>query len=72
MYVLEWCRDSNNLHVQQLAQSLESAQRAFTQNNPVRYVIIGTGTHAEMLALADQVRPIVVRRQRAIDRQEAA
>jgi len=59
MFALEWSHSSNDFHVQQLARGVASNKAAFTEDRPVKYVVIATGTRDEMLDLAEELRPIL-------------
>lgn len=72
MYVLEWHHASNNFHVQPLARALDSNRYAFAENRAAAYIAIGLGTHDEMTALADELRPVMRAREVASSRHKVA
>jgi histidinol-phosphate/aromatic aminotransferase/cobyric acid decarboxylase-like protein len=65
MYVLEWAEGSSYFHVQELQRALMSNLVRFQKNKPGRWIPLAVGTDEEMSALADQLRPLLIRREAA-------
>lgn len=56
---LEWSKTSNDFHVQEVDRSTASNMAAFKDDRATKYVVIAIGTRDDMLALADELRPIL-------------
>lgn len=63
IYALLWSRKSNGFHIEPLSRSAESGMRFFQGNTTNDYLLIAFGTDDEVSAKADELRPLLVKRE---------
>lgn len=70
-WVLEWSGRQNNFHVQRLKHALQSNLAMFAKDGRNDYLTLAIGTHDEVSAMADELRPVQFKRDEAQRSREA-